>query len=192
MRPTRTAAVALLGAAAIALSVPVAVAADAPVGSVDPSTAKPGEKVHLSLQNCNAWLAKADGGDAFGLVKLHQDHDKTFSGTATVSADVKPGSTHTIKFWCGHKPDGTATLTIAKEHKAGAGGDGEDRDKWGKDGGHDKGEGKEKRPSHGTEGGEGGTVGGFSTTTAVAGAGVLVAAAAGGVFLMRRRSSSES
>lgn len=191
MRPTtRTAAVALLGAAAIGLTVPAA-ADDSPVGSVGPSTAQPGDTVHLSLHNCHAWMAKADGGEAFGLVKLQQEDDRTFTGKATVSHDAKPGTQYTVKFQCGNAKDKerAAILSITKTSGGSHGGP---------HGGpysgqsHHPSQSPEHRPSHGTQGAQGGSIGRVSTTTAVAGAAVIAAAAVGGVFLVRRRARNDS
>lgn len=156
MPPTRIAAVALFGAAAIGLSAPVAAALDSPVGSVSPTTVKPGGTVHLKLENCKAHTARADAGGAFGPVNLEKKAYGTFEGEAEVFDDAKPGAEYEVKFWCGQKADGTATLTIASGHPT----HDPTHDPTHKpthEPTHPAGD-PTSHPSHGTQGGEGGSV----------------------------------
>lgn len=192
MRPTRTAVAAFFGAAAIGLSAPVAAAVDSPVGSVSPGSVRPDSTVHLTLENCDDQSARADGGGAFGPTNLAAKEPGTFEGSATVFSDAKPGAEYEVKFWCGSRPDGAASVTIADGSPGEPSGRPSDRpthhdpkDRPSHDPAHEP-----TRPSHGTRGGEGGSIAGMSTTTAVAGAGLLAAAAGGGVYAMRRRARS--
>lgn len=185
MRPTRTAVAALFGAAAIGLSAPVAAAVDSPVGSVSPGSVRPGSTVHLTLENCDDQSARADGGGAFGPTNLAEKEPGMFEGSATVFSDAKPGAEYEVKFWCGSRPDGAASVTIADGSPGEPSGrptHHDPKDRPSHDPAHEP-----TRPSHGTRGGEGGSIAGMSTTTAVAGAGLLAAAAGGGVYAMRRR-----
>ena len=112
MRPMRTAAAALLGAAAMGLYAPVATAMDPPVGSVSPHAAEPGEEVEVKLENCTALGARADGGGAFGPFHLRKAGEGVFTGKTKVFHDAKPGAKYEIKFWCGQRREGEATLRI--------------------------------------------------------------------------------
>lgn len=166
MPPTRSAAVALLGAAALGLSAPAASAGDTPVGntpvgSVSPSTVQPGGTVHLTLHGCKAEKAGANAGAAFGPVKLHLKGSGTFVGRAQVSHGVQRGARYKVRFWCGGKEGTSATVAIATH------------------------------PSKGTHGGEGGSIGGMGTATAASGAALLAVAAACGGYALRKRAKAD-
>ncbi|MEU6879022.1 hypothetical protein [Streptomyces sp. NPDC046712] len=178
MRAKRIASAAVLGAAALALAVPVASAADgAPAPNpkaprakapgdfvVTPSLVAPGGRVTLSAPGCRSTAIASSG--IFDTVTIAPGS----SATALVDLDAKRGAVYTVTFNCTGGITDTVNLTIS---------------------------GTTATPTisstvlttpRGVQGGVGGSVDGFETATLVTGAGLVVAAAAGTVFVVRRRS----
>ncbi|MFF7441580.1 hypothetical protein [Streptomyces sp. NPDC008122] len=181
MRAIRAASTALLGAAALALAAPAALAADgAPAtGSrvarakapgdfvVSPSVVAPGGRLTLSAPGC-ASTATASAG-IFDTATIAPGA----SVTATVDADAKRGAVYTVLFNCtGGVQDtvalsisgtSTATPTISATVLA---------------------------PPRGVQGGLGGSM--APSTTELAAGGTLALAAASGIvfFVVRRRSGA--
>ncbi|MFI1829396.1 hypothetical protein ACH41E_23560 [Streptomyces sp. NPDC020412] len=109
MRVIPVAAAALVGAAALALPVPAAVAGGGDPAvrfTVAPSTAAPGGRVALSASGC-ASAATATSG-LFDTVTIQPGT----SATATVDPDARRGAQYAVQFTCGTQR-GTVNLTIA-------------------------------------------------------------------------------
>ncbi|MER5495810.1 MULTISPECIES: hypothetical protein [unclassified Streptomyces] len=167
MRSIRVAPVALLGAA-LALTVPAAIASAASSGgassatgyTVTPSVIAPGGQVTLAARGCSATATAGSG--VFDTVTIPGGG----SAAATVDWDAKPGSSHEVTFICSAPPGSTAKvrLTVAAASRAPTAG-------------------SAVAPA-GVRGGLGG--GGPSTAELVAGTVLAVAAATGAVHMARR------
>lgn len=171
MRVIRAASAALLGAAALALTAPVATAAPegniTPFGfSVTPSTIAAGGKVTLSVTDCD------ESATASSAVFDNVTIPKGRTATATVDFDAKRGAVYKVTFTCDGS-SGTTNLTIA-------------------------GSSPSPRPTStvspatiaptaGVRGGLGGSVAGVSTAQIVAGTALVMAAATGTIYVARRR-----
>ncbi|MFD3728201.1 hypothetical protein [Streptomyces sp. NPDC058671] len=181
MRAIRAASTALLGAAALALAVPTAIAADGAPASdpravrakapgdfvVSPSLVAPGGRVTLSAPGC-ASTATASAG-IFDTVTIAPNA----AATAVVDWDARRGAVYTVAFNCtGGLRDTvdltisgipTATPTIASTVLT---------------------------PPRGVQGGVGGSVGGLEPVEVATGAALVLAATAGGVYVFRRRAAA--
>ncbi|MGW1934961.1 hypothetical protein [Streptomyces sp. NPDC001919] len=179
MRAIRAASTALLGAAALALAAPTAVAADgAPAPNpraarakapgdfvVSPSVVAPGGRVTLSAPGC-ASTATASAG-IFDTVTIASGS----AAIATVDADARRGAVYTVSFNCTGGIAETVNLTISGVPTA-----------------TPTISSTILTPPRGVRGGLGGSVGGFEPLElAAGGALVLAAAAGGGLFIVRRR-----
>ncbi|MFE7469042.1 hypothetical protein ACFU6R_33705 [Streptomyces sp. NPDC057499] len=117
MRSIREAPVALLGAAALALTAPAASAHAAASGgvpsatgfTVTPSVIPPGSQVVLAARGCPTTATAGSG--VFDTVTITRGG----SAAATVDWDAKPGASYEVTFICGTSPATTAkaALTIA-------------------------------------------------------------------------------
>ncbi|MEU8530159.1 hypothetical protein AB0C77_31950 [Streptomyces sp. NPDC048629] len=180
MRAIRAASTALLGAAALALAAPAAVAADgAPAPNtghrrakapgdfvISPSTVAPGGRITLSAPGC-ASTATASAG-VFDTVTIPPGS----SATATVDFDAKRGAVYTVAFNCTGGITDTVDLTITGAATASP-----------------TISATILTPPRGVRGGLGGSVDGMDTGALVAGGGLVLAAAAGAVYVVRRRAS---
>ncbi|MEU8518668.1 hypothetical protein [Streptomyces sp. NBC_01216] len=182
MRAIRAASLALLGAAALSLTAPVASAADgaavpgpkaAPAKApgdfvVSPSLVAPGGRVTLSAPGC-ASTATASAG-IFDTATIPPGS----TATATVDADAKRGAVYTVSFNCTGGVQDTVTLTITGTSTAtptiGS---------------------TVLTPPRGVQGGLGGSVDGIDTATLVIGSGLVVAAATGLMLVVRRRTQPD-
>ncbi|MGV9316794.1 hypothetical protein ACWDR0_32140 [Streptomyces sp. NPDC003691] len=109
MRAIRAASAALLGATALALAAPAALAGgngDPVRFTVSPSTVAPGGRVALSASNC-ATTATASSG-IFDTANIRPGT----SATATVDSDARRGAQYSVRFTCGSQ-QGTFVLTIS-------------------------------------------------------------------------------
>lgn len=180
MRAIRAASTALLGAAALALAAPAAVAADgAPAPNtehrrakapgdfvISPSTVAPGGRVTLSAPGC-ASTATASAG-IFDTVTIPPGS----SATATVDWDARRGAVYTVAFNCTGGITDTVDLTIAGGATASP-----------------TISSTILTPPRGVRGGLGGSVDGMDAGTLAAGGGLVLAAAAGVVYVVRRRAT---
>ncbi|MCH0564538.1 MULTISPECIES: hypothetical protein [unclassified Streptomyces] len=116
MHAIRVATAALLGAGALALSAPVAVATGGsditPFGfSVTPSTVAAGGRVELQVERdhggCKGPVTVTSG--VFDTVTIRRGHS---SATATVDRDARPGAEYRVTFTC-DGVSGSTDLTIA-------------------------------------------------------------------------------
>ncbi|MFC8495671.1 hypothetical protein ACFUJU_33740 [Streptomyces sp. NPDC057235] len=183
MRAIRAASTALLGAAALALAAPFAVATEgAPAPHprargakapgdfvVSPSVVSPGGRVTLSAPGCASTATAAAG--VFDTAVIAPGA----TATATVDLDVRPGSVYTVAFNCTGGVQDSVDLTIAGGATATA------------------------TPTirstilttpRGVQGGLGGSVDDGVGPVELAAGGALVLAAAGGVlYVVRRRTA---
>ncbi len=110
MRAIRAATAALLGAASLVLTAPLAVADDgkqtSPLFTVSPSTVSPGGRVALSASGCTTTAYASSG--VFDAVTIQPGT----SATAVVDSDARPGAQYSVQFNCG-SDRGTFNLTIA-------------------------------------------------------------------------------
>ncbi|MET7617734.1 hypothetical protein [Streptomyces sp. NPDC005408] len=169
MRAIRAASAALLGVASLALTAPIATAADhqasSPVFSVTPSTVSPGGRVTLSASGCNTTSTASSG--VFDTVSISPGS----SATVTVDLDARPGAQYSVQFNCPGQGTGSFNLTIT---------------------------GGRSTPTisttatspAGVRGGLGGSIGGLNAGELAAGTALVVAAATGTIFVFRRRSGS--
>ncbi|MFD4315112.1 hypothetical protein [Streptomyces sp. NPDC058548] len=181
MRAIRAASTALLGAAALALAAPTAVAADgAPAPNpraarakapgdfvVSPSVVAPGGRVTLSAPGC-ASTATASAG-IFDTVTIASGS----AAIATVDADARRGAVYTVSFNCTGGISDTVTLTISGTPTA-----------------TPTISSTILTPPRGVQGGLGGSVDGFEPLQLAAGGALVLAATIGGVYVVRRRSGS--
>ncbi|MEV6328987.1 hypothetical protein [Streptomyces sp. NPDC051909] len=181
MRAIRAASTALLGAAALALAAPVAVAADgAPAPArqaprakapgdfvVSPGVVAPGGRISLSAPGC-ASTATASAG-IFDTVTIAPNSVVT----ATVDTDAKRGAVYTVSFNCTGGIQGTVDLTISGGTTATA-----------------TARSTVLVTPRGVAGGLGGSFDATDTWTFAAGGALVLAAAGGLVFVIRRRSSA--
>ncbi|MER6299633.1 hypothetical protein ABT247_08665 [Kitasatospora sp. NPDC001539] len=195
MRPTRTAAAALIGATVLTgLTAPLASARDG-AASVSPSQAAPGQTVTVTV-SCE----KSDKPDA----KTVTAHSAAFEGgpaTLTLGADGKhSGSARLASQHQGESkvdgtcPDGGAFSTTVTVTTVAATGPDKGLGDWGKAAGEwagslgQSGAGSQQVAPHGAvQTGLGGSVAGDPAE--LAGGLVLVAGAVGGFWLLRRRAA---
>ncbi|MEK9522471.1 hypothetical protein MIU24_24235 [Streptomyces venezuelae] len=181
MRAIRAASTALLGAAALALAAPTAVAADgAPAPNpraarakapgdfvVSPSLVAPGGRVSLSAPSC-ASTATASAG-IFDTVTIAPGS----AAIATVDADARRGAVYTVSFNCTGGVSETVNLTISGVPTA-----------------TPTISSTVLTPPRGVRGGLGGSVGGFEPLELAGGGALVLAATVGGVYVLRRRSGA--
>ncbi|MEV7566507.1 hypothetical protein [Streptomyces tanashiensis] len=181
MRAIRAATTALLGAAALALAAPAALAADgAPATGpraprakapgdfvVSPAVVAPGGRLTLSAPGC-ASTARASAG-IFDTVTIAPGA----TASATVDTDAKPGAVYTVLFNCTGGVQDTVALTISGSPTA-----------------TPTISATILTPPRGVRGGLGGSMAPSSTELAVGGALVLAAASGGAVYAVRRRSGA--
>ncbi|MFI1395757.1 hypothetical protein [Streptomyces sp. NPDC020681] len=167
MRAIPAASAALLAAASLALTAPVAAGDDAkqstPVFSVSPSTVQPGGRVTLSASGCNTTATASSG--VFDTVFISPGR----TATAIVDSDARPGAQFGVQFNCPGQAQGSFNLTIA--------------------GGRSTPTTSSTTPA-GVRGGFGGSVGELNSSEVAAGAGLVLAAATATVYVLRRRSGS--
>jgi hypothetical protein len=162
MRTIRAASAALLGATALALTAPVALAAEdgtATLFTVSPSTVAPGGRVALSASGCPTTATASSA--VFDTVTIRPGT----SESATVSQSARPGAQYAVQFTCGSQRGtfnlsvaGTSTPTISSTVTP-----------------------------QGVRGGLGGSVGGPDGTTFAVGGALVVAAATATGLVVRRR-----
>ncbi|MEV8588787.1 hypothetical protein [Streptomyces sp. NPDC051180] len=180
MRAIRAATTALLGAAALALAAPVALAADgAPAPGpkvrarapgdfvVSPSVVAPGGRVTLSAPGC-ASTATASAG-IFDTVTIAPGA----TASATVDLDAKRGAVYTVLFNCTGGVQDTVALTISGSPTA-----------------TPTISATILTPPRGVQGGLGGSMAPSTTELAAGGALVLVAASGAALYAVRRRSGA--
>ncbi|APE25492.1 hypothetical protein [Streptomyces venezuelae] len=181
MRAIRAASTALLGAAALALAAPTAVAADgAPAPNpraprakapgdfvVSPSLVAPGGRVTLSAPGC-ASTATASAG-IFDTVTIAPNS----AATATVDWDARRGAVYTVSFNCTGGISDTVNLTISGTPTA-----------------TPTISSTVLTPPRGVRGGLGGAMGGVEPLELAAGGALVLAAVAGGVYVVRRRTGA--
>ncbi|MEO3973789.1 hypothetical protein [Streptomyces sp. CAU 1734] len=185
MRAISAASAALLGAAALCLTAPLAAAATvtgsapgtpgvdsgAVLFTASPSTVAPGGRVALSASGC-ATTATASSG-AFNGVTIR-------SGTSTVTtvrADARPGTQYSVQFTCGSRrgtfnlniAGGLSTPTIAATAAVSS----------------------PAASPQGVRGGLGGSVGEMNAGEITIGAALVVTAAAATAFAVRRRTPAD-
>ncbi|MFF2898785.1 hypothetical protein [Streptomyces sp. NPDC057966] len=175
MRAIGVAPVALLGAAALALTAPFAIAYGATSGgassatgfTVTPSVITPGSRVTLAARGCSTTATAGSG--VFDTVTIPAGG----SVSATVDWDARPGASYEVTFNCGTSSDSTAKsgLTIAAAPAPTT---------------------RSTVAAAGPQGGTGDAVGTTNGVKIAAGAALAVAAAAGGVRVARRRGESRS
>ncbi|TQK50587.1 hypothetical protein FBY35_0924 [Streptomyces sp. SLBN-118] len=166
MRAKRAASAALLGVASLALTAPIATAADSqassPVFSVTPSTVSPGGRVTLSASGCNTTSTASSG--VFNTVSISPGS----SATVTVDLSARPGAQYSVQFNCPGQGTGSFNLTIT---------------------------GGRSTPTisttstapAGVRGGLGGSIGGLNAGELALGTALVVIAATGTIFVVRRR-----
>ncbi|MFJ8849844.1 hypothetical protein [Streptomyces sp. NPDC102437] len=177
MRAIGVAPVALLGAAALALTAPSAAAYGTTSGgassatgfTVTPSVIAPGSQVTLAARGCSTTATA--GSAVFDTVTIPAGGTRA----ATVDWDARPGASYEVTFICSTSPDPTAKsgLTIAAAPApAGA-----------------------TRPAAapaGAQGGLGGGIGTMNTVQIAVGAASAVAVVAGSALVARRRRERRS
>ncbi|MFE9612137.1 hypothetical protein [Streptomyces sp. NPDC006012] len=183
----RVASGALLGAAALALGAPAAVAADggnhagAPFGfGVKPSTISAGSKVTLRLDRNDGCKGGATvTSDVFETVRIPTGRS---SATTTVDAHVKSGTSYRVTFDC----DGTSGSTDLRVADGGG------------NGGRDSGRTQESRGTGdasatvpgAVQAGDGGSVAGFDLGEIGLGT-VLIAGSVGTAYRLARRTTRD-
>ncbi|MFF8605596.1 hypothetical protein ACF06X_06625 [Streptomyces sp. NPDC015346] len=182
MRAIRAASTALLGAAALALAVPVAGAADGapaphPQGVqaarakapgdfvVSPSLVAPGGRVTLSAPGCRSTATASSG--VFDTVTIAPGA----TATAVVDWDARRGAVYTVTFNCTGGISDTVNLTISGTTASPTVSS------------------TVLTPPRGVQGGLGGSIGGVEAWTLAAGTGLVIAATTGLVLVLRRRSN---
>ncbi|GGT72630.1 MULTISPECIES: hypothetical protein [Streptomyces] len=185
MRAIRAASTALLGAAALALAVPVAGAADGapaphPQGPqaarakapgdfvVSPSLVAPGGRVTLSAPGCRSTATASSG--VFDTVTIAPGS----SATAVVDWDARRGAVYTVNFNCTGGVTDTVNLTISGTTASPT---------------SPTATSTVLTPPRGVQGGLGGSVGGVEAWTLAAGTGLVITATTGLVLVLRRRSN---
>ncbi|MCX4736302.1 hypothetical protein [Streptomyces sp. NBC_01363] len=176
MRVIRVAPVALLGAAAIALTAPAAPVYAATSGgassatgfTVTPSVIAPGSQVVLAARGCSTTATAGSG--VFDTVTIPRGR----SAAATVDWDAKPGASYEVTFICNTSPGSPVKsgLTIAAAPKPPT-------------------TGSTVAPA-GVQSGLGGGIGTMNTTKIAAGTALAVVVATGAVHVARRRGESRS
>ncbi|MGP4043554.1 hypothetical protein [Streptomyces sp. 2A115] len=171
MRVIRVASAALLGATALTLTAPAAVARDdgdrdiTSFGfNVAPTTIAAGGRVTLSVNGCDS-DAKVSSG-IFDTVTIPKGHR---SATATVDWDAKHGAVYKVTFRCGNE-SGHTDLTIAT--------------------------GRPSNPTHvpvhrGVKAGAGGTAGGLDLGEIGLGAALIAGSVGTALYWSRRRAGEK-
>ncbi|MFD5427544.1 hypothetical protein [Streptomyces sp. NPDC127084] len=181
MRAIPIASAALLGAAALALTMPTATAAATDSGgaagsarqqpfsfAVSPSTVAPGGQVTLTVSGCNSPATASSG--VFDTVTIPAG----MTGTAMVDSDARRGAVYSVTFTCGAQ-SGTTDLNISGGAAAAT------------TSSTSTSAATSAASPQGVRGGIGGSVREMNTGMIATGA-VLVAAAAGGLcYVLRRR-----
>ncbi|AWI32272.1 hypothetical protein [Streptomyces tirandamycinicus] len=181
MRAIPVASAALMGAAALALTLPTAAAdtADGAGGSVrkqpfsfavTPSTVAPGGTVTLGVSGCGTTATASSG--VFDTVTIPPRQ----TATARVDLDARRGAVYSVQFTCNNQT-GTTDLTIS------GGGAATPTTRSTST--------AAPRPQpQGVKGGLGGSIGGMNAVEITAGVGLVLAASGGVVYVVRRRSGS--
>ncbi|WP_327233133.1 hypothetical protein OG349_03310 [Streptomyces sp. NBC_01317] len=181
MRAIRAASAALLGATALALTAPTAVAAQRGAGlgfTVTPSTVAAGGRLTLAAPGCRS------SGTASSAVFDTVTVPAGGTAAATVDWDAKRGATYRTTFTCRSGGTAAASFTVA--------------------GGATPTRTPTVRPTRtpapvttatsvapgGVRGGLGGSVGGMNTAEILAGTALVVAAATGTIYAVRRRAEN--
>ncbi|WP_329539434.1 hypothetical protein [Streptomyces sp. NBC_01358] len=183
MRAIRVTPVALLGAAALALTAPAVTAYAATTGgpstngsgyTVTPSVIAPGGQVTLAARGCSTTATASSG--VFDTVSIPQGG----TGRATVDSDAKPGATYEVTFTCNTSPVSTATvnLTISAATSTPTT--------------SSTSSAVSTASPAGVQGGLGGSIDSMDSGEIVAGTALAVAAATGTVFVVRRRKENRS
>ncbi|THA77436.1 hypothetical protein E6R60_07670 [Streptomyces sp. A0642] len=183
MRAIRVTPVALLGAAALALTAPAVTAHAAIAGgpsdpgsgyTVTPSVVAPGGQVTLAARACSTTATATSG--VFDTVTIPRGG----TGRATVDSDAKPGAVYQVTFTCNTSPSSTAhvNLTISAATSTPTT--------------SSTSSAVSTASPAGVQGGLGGSIDSMNSGEIVAGTALAVAAAAGTVFVVRRRKESRS
>ncbi|MET7644012.1 hypothetical protein ABZS83_10270 [Streptomyces sp. NPDC005426] len=183
MRAIPVTPVALLGAAALALSAPAVTAYAAATGgpstsgsgyTVTPSVVAPGGQVTLAAKGCSTTATASSA--VFDTVTI----PTAGSVRATVDWDAKPGAAYQVTFTCNTSPSSTATvnLTISAATSTPTA--------------SSTSSAVSTASPAGVQGGLGGSINSVNSGKIVAGTALAVAAAAGTVFMVRRRKESRS
>ncbi|MFE7108046.1 hypothetical protein ACFU98_14865 [Streptomyces sp. NPDC057575] len=175
MRAIGVAPVALLGAAALALTAPSAAAYGTTSGgassatgfTVTPSVISPGSQVTLAARGCSTTATA--GSAVFDTVTIPAGGTRA----ATVDWDARPGASYEVTFICStsHDPTAKSGLTIAAAPA------------------------RASRPAvapAGAQGGLGGGIGTMNTVEIAAGAASAMAVVVGSVLVARRRRERRS
>ncbi|MEU6733398.1 hypothetical protein ABZ929_09345 [Streptomyces physcomitrii] len=176
MRAIRVASAALLGATALALTTPAAVAAP-PRGKerfeveVSPSTVAAGGEVKLTASGCKGRTKVHSG--VFDTVVIEAGDN---SATTEVDWDARKGATYSVTFSCERGITRTAELTIAE---------GRPEEPLVPPGEHPR------HPDHGVDAGFGGTIGGLDLGELGFGA-LLVVGTLGTAYHFTRRRADGS
>ncbi|MGW1227474.1 hypothetical protein [Streptomyces sp. NPDC001478] len=188
MRAIRVAPVALLGAAALALSGPAVTAYAATTGgppsgggyTVTPSVISPGGQVTLAAKGCSTTATASSG--VFDTVTIPQNG----TARATVDWDAKPGAVYEVTFICNTSPSSTAKVNLTVSAASASPTTSSTRSPA-----PGVSPGSTVSPA-GVQGGLGGSIDSVGTGEIVAGTALAVAAATGTVFMVRRRRESRS
>ncbi|MEU4129364.1 hypothetical protein [Streptomyces wuyuanensis] len=183
MRAIPVASAALMGAAALALTLPTAAAdtADGAGGSahkqpfsfaVTPSTVAPGGTVTLGVSGCSTTATASSG--VFDTVTIPPRQ----TGTARVDLDARRGAVYSVQFTCNNQT-GTTDLTIS----GGSGGAATPTIR-------STSTAAAQPQPQGVKGGLGGSIGGLNAVEIAAGTVLVLAASGGIVYVVRRRSGS--
>lgn len=183
MRAIRVTPVALLGAAALALTAPAVTAYAATTGgpsnsgsgyTVTPSVVVPGGQVTLAAKGCSTTATASSG--VFDTVTIPRNG----TGRVTVDRDAKPGAAYEVTFVCNTSPSSTArvNLTISAATSTPTTSSTSSP--------------VSSASPAGVQGGLGGSIDSMNSGEIVAGTALAVAAAAGTVFVVRRRRENRS
>ncbi|MFG2629102.1 hypothetical protein [Streptomyces sp. NPDC048473] len=174
MRAIGVAPVALLGAAALALTAPAAIAyaetsggASSATGyTVTPSVIAPGSQVTLAARGCSTTATAGSG--VFDTVTIPRGG----AVAATVDWDAKPGAAYEVTFICNTSPGSTAKAGLTVGAASGAPTTGT------------------PVSSAGAEGGLGGSVDRMNAAEIAAGTALAVVTATGTIYVVRERKES--
>ncbi|WP_406457770.1 hypothetical protein OG782_34275 [Streptomyces sp. NBC_00876] len=189
MRAIRVTPVALLGAAALALTAPAVTAYAATTGgpsaggsgyTVTPSVIAPGGQVTLAARGCSTTATASSG--VFDTVTIPRNG----SSRATVDWDAKPGAAYEVTFTCNTSPSSTAkvNLTISAATSTPTTSSTSSTSSA-------VSPASTASPA-GVQGGLGGSIDSMNSGEIVAGTALAVVAAAGTVFVVRRRKENRS
>lgn len=182
MRAIRAASAALLGAAALALTAPVATAAHHGGTSLGftatPSTVAAGGRVTLAAPGCRS------SGTASSAVFDTVTVPRGGTAAATVDWDAKAGASYRVTFTCGAGGTQSVTLTVSGGRPTAAPTASPTRTATAPVTGATS-----VAPS-GVRGGLGGSVGGVDTIEILAGTALVVVAATGTIYVVRRRAEN--